>query len=85
MNEFSNPLNNLKTASPCSADWGAMIGNARQRFCGECKLNVYNLSEMTQAEAENLLLNSKGRLCAKYYKRVDGTVLTKDCPVGWRL
>ena len=61
-----------------------MIGNDRKRFCGECKLNVYNLSGMTKTEAENLLLNSEGRLCVRFYKRADGTVLTEDCPVGWQ-
>jgi hypothetical protein len=25
-----------------------------------------------------------GRLCVRFYKRADGTVLTKDCPVGWQ-
>ena len=84
MTKFTNPLSNIKTASPCAADWNEMIGNERRRFCGECKLNVYNLSGMSQREAENLLLNSEGRLCVRFYKRADGTILTKDCPVGWQ-
>jgi len=84
MAKFTSPLNNLKVASPCSQDWEAMIGNDRKRFCGDCKLNVYNLSGMTRSEAENLLLNSEGRLCVRFYKRADGTVLTEDCPVGWQ-
>ncbi len=81
MNKFTNPLDNIKIASPCSADWDEMMGNERTRFCGECKLNVYNLSGMSQREAENLLLNSEGRLCVRFYKRADGTILTKYCPV----
>ena len=48
MNKFTNPLDNIKIASPCSADWDAMIGNERSRHCGDCKLNVYNLSGMTK-------------------------------------
>jgi hypothetical protein len=84
MANFTSPLNNLKVASPCSQDWDAMIGNDRKRFCGECKLNVYNLSGMTRGEAENLLHNSEGRLCVRFFKRADGTVLTEDCPVGWQ-
>lgn len=84
MSKFTNPLNNIKIASPCNADWNEMVGDERTRFCGECKLNVYNLSGMSQREAENLLINSEGRLCVRFYKRADGTVLTKDCPVGWK-
>lgn len=85
MSKFTNPLSNIKIASPCSADWNEMVGDERRRFCGECKLNVYNLSGMSQREAENLLLNSEGRLCVRFYKRADGTILTKDCPVGWQV
>jgi hypothetical protein len=79
----TNQLNNIKIASPCSADWNAMFGDNRKRFCGDCKLNVYNLSDMTKIEAENFLMASEGRVCVKFFKRADGTVLTKDCPVGW--
>jgi hypothetical protein len=84
MTQFTNPLDNIKIASPCAADWNAMIGNNRQRYCGECKLNVYNLSGMSRTEAENLLLQSEGRVCVRYFRRSDGTVLTEDCPVGWQ-
>lgn len=84
MTQFTNPLDNIKIASPCSADWDAMIGNNRQRYCGDCKLNVYNLSGMSRLEAENLILKSEGRVCVRYFKRNDGTVITEDCPVGWQ-
>lgn len=78
-----SPLNNIRIASPCSANWDEMIGDNQKRYCGNCKLNVYNLSGMSKDEAENLLLNSEGRLCVRFFRRQDGTVLTKDCPVGW--
>ena len=80
---YDSPLANLKVASPCSADWGAMAGDDRKRFCGDCKLHVYNLSGMTTYDAENLLRLSEGRLCVRYFERADGTVLTQECPVGW--
>jgi hypothetical protein len=83
MSANKSPLDDLKIASPCSASWNEMYGSDRKRFCGECKLNVYNLSGMTRDEAESLLVNSEGSLCIRYYRRSDGTVLTKDCPVGW--
>jgi hypothetical protein len=83
MAKFDSPLKNLKIASPCPADWDAMSGDERKRFCGDCKLNVYNLSDMTKYDAENLLRNAEGRLCVRYFQRPDGTILTQDCPVGW--
>lgn len=83
MKENTNPLDNIKIASPCGADWNKMFGNDKKRFCADCNLNVYNISEMSQEEAENFILRSEGRLCLRIYKRKDGTVITQNCPVGW--
>ena len=83
MSKFDNPLNNVRIASPCSADWQEMYGDERKRFCGDCKLNIYNLSGMTKSEGETLIMNAEGRLCVRFYQRADGSVITKDCPVGW--
>jgi hypothetical protein len=83
MKNTSDPLNNIKIASPCEADWEKMYGDARKRYCSDCKLNVYNISEMTRKESEDLILRSEERLCLSIYRRKDGTVITRDCPVGW--
>lgn len=77
-------LENIRIAAPCSADWDDMAGDERVRFCGKCEKNVYNISEMTRAEAEALVTAKEGRLCVRLYQRQDGTVLTTDCPVGVR-
>lgn len=61
-----------------------MRGNEQVRFCDLCSLNVYNISEMTEMEVQSLILSSEGRICGKIYKRADGTVITRDCPVGLR-
>lgn len=82
--KFTNPLDHIRIASPCPADWDQMIGTDRRRYCGECRLNVYNLSGMTREEAERLLHHAEGRLCVRYFRRADGSIITKDCPVGWR-
>lgn len=83
MKKYDNPLNNVRIASPCSADWEQMFGDERKRFCGDCKLNVYNLSAMSRDEAENFVTAAEGRVCIRYFARPDGTVITQDCPVGW--
>jgi len=83
MPKFDSPLNNIQIASSCPADWDAMYGDERKRHCSDCKLNVYNLSGMTKDEAEALVMNAEGRLCVRFYRREDGTILTQDCPVGW--
>jgi hypothetical protein len=60
-----------------------MIGTERARFCGQCSLNVYNLSAMTRTEAEDLIARTEGQLCVRFFRRADGTVLTQNCPVGF--
>src|ERR1700694_2335684 len=84
MARFNNPLAGVGVAAPCKADWNQMMGDERVRFCGACSLNVYNLSAMTRSEGENLIVRSEGRLCVKFYRRGDGSIITRDCPVGLR-
>src|ERR1051326_6003896 len=84
MARFTNPLDGVRVAAPCPADWSKMVGDERVRYCGECNLHVYNLSGMTRREAETLITNAEGRLCVRFYRRADGTVLTRNCPVGLR-
>jgi len=75
-------LADVRVASPCHSSWNTMKGDEQTRYCGLCRKNVYNLSEMTRQEAENLIREKEGKLCVRYYQRADGTVLTKDCPIG---
>ncbi|MEO7112591.1 MAG: hypothetical protein ABI183_19250 [Polyangiaceae bacterium] len=77
-------LTTAKIASPCSANWDEMKGDDRVRFCGSCQKNVYNLSALNAADAEALIREKEGNLCARFYLRDDDTVLTTDCPVGVR-
>ena len=84
MRGFKSPLDHVTVAAPCDAGWENMVGNERVRFCARCSMNVYNLSGMTKGEAERLVVQAEGRLCIRFYRRADGTILTKNCPVGLR-
>ena len=77
-------LEDVRIASPCSARWADMRGDERVRFCGQCEKKVYDLSMLTRVEAEALIVAQEGSLCLRLFRRVDGTVLTADCPVGVR-
>lgn len=83
MPRFQHPLDHVSVASPCKADWDDMIGTERARFCGQCSLNVYNLSAMTRPEAEDLISRTEGRLCIRFFRRADGSIITQNCPVGF--
>jgi hypothetical protein len=79
-------LKGLSVASPCPERWDQMQGDDKRRYCGRCRLDVYNLSAMTTAEAAALVEQHAGRLCVRFVRAHDGKVMTADCPhLGIRL
>ncbi len=84
-------LDAIEVKSPCTMSWDGMSGDDRVRHCRACRLDVYDLSGMTRQEAESLIRARQGRLCARFHRRPDGTIVTRDCGevVGarrrWRL
>lgn len=81
--EYHNSfIHDLQIATPCKANWDEMVGDDCKRHCSLCNLNVYNLSAMTLEEAEQLIITAEGRVCLRMFRRNDGTVITRDCPVG---
>jgi hypothetical protein len=62
-----------------------MSGDERKRFCGLCQKNVYNISDMSRKDAEELIREKEGQLCIRMYVRSDGTIISNNCPVGLRL
>jgi hypothetical protein len=77
-------LESLRIATPCAADWDDMKGDDFVRFCGRCEQHVYDLSALSRVEAEQLVAEKEGQMCARFYQRADGTVLTNDCSVAVR-
>jgi TonB family protein len=77
-------LSSLKVAAPCTVSWESMEGGDRVRHCSQCDKNVYNLTDMTKAEANEFLTLTAQSACVNFYKRADGTVISDNCPVGLR-
>ncbi len=75
-------LQQLRLASPCSVKWDDMAGDHRTRFCAQCQLNVYDVVALTEAEVRELIVQSEGKFCGRLYLRRDGTIVTRDCPIG---
>jgi hypothetical protein len=84
MNRSLDVLNSVTIDAPCSAPWSAMHGDDRSRFCADCRQPVFDLSELTTAEATKLLSNAESLPCVRLYRRTDGRVMTADCPIGVR-
>jgi hypothetical protein len=75
-------LNQIEVASPGSADWEEMEGDAKVRFCSGCQLRVFNLSAMDVEEAAARVAEHANGLCVRFFRRAYGTLLTRDRPVG---
>lgn len=86
MNATTSLLDGMKVAKPCTAKWEEMTGDERMRRCAQCDLDVFDLSAMRRDEAESFVASRLGRerTCVRFLQRADGTVITKDCPVGVR-
>lgn len=78
--------------TPCPTTWDKMKGSDSVRFCHLCHLNVYNIANLTDKEAEAVLSKGAegktqengGRVCALLYRRPDGTIVTDNCPRALR-
>ncbi len=73
-------LSGIRIASPCNADWNAMVGDDTVRFCGQCEQKVYNLSTLSSEQAIALFAAQEGAPCVRFFKRADGALLTADGP-----
>jgi hypothetical protein len=71
----------LSVASPCTEKWESMRGDDRKRHCDRCGLDVHDVKELSEAQV-TALFSTGGRVCGRIFQRADGTVLTRDCPVG---
>jgi TonB family protein len=81
-----NLLSQAFIETPCESSWDKMTGNDSVRFCGQCSLNVYNIANLTDKEAEAVFAKGReqGRVCARLYRRPDGTIMTDNCPRSLR-
>jgi hypothetical protein len=79
-----NVLDTIAIASPCTVPWDGMVGDDRTRFCTKCSKHVHDISELTAAQAIQLLNAAEELPCVRLYRRPDGRVVTSDCPMSLR-
>jgi hypothetical protein len=72
-------LDLLEVPNPCSVPWDSMQGDDRVRHCSQCQQSVYQLSNLSRDEVEALILEKEGKLCVQFYRRADGSVVTRPC------
>ncbi len=82
-------LDALTIANPCDVPWASMTGDDRVRFCGACRLHVFDLRALTRAQAIALVdsrATAGERTCLRLTRRRDGTLVTReDCTLLARM
>lgn len=70
----------LRINRPCDQDWDSMKGDDKSRYCLRCERMVYNLSAMTEAEADAVVCGSttSSLPCVRFSRMSDGRVRTTD-------
>jgi hypothetical protein len=59
----------------CANDWSQMRGSNTVRHCSSCAKDVYNLSMLTEREAEAALAVRPADVCIRYHFDADGQVV----------
>lgn len=74
-------LDRLTVSVACRARWDTMVGDDRVRHCRACDQHVYDTRAMTTTEVEGLVtqVRTGTPVCARLYRRPDGTLITRDC------
>lgn len=70
----------IEIKKPCPANWDAMSGDDKSRFCGQCKKSVHNIDAMTAEEASEVLCMPGKNSCIRVTRNSDGAFRTQT---GW--
>jgi hypothetical protein len=65
----------LELAKPCTKSWSKMAGTNMVRHCTSCSKDVFNLSMLTEREAEAALAVRPDEVCVIYYTKRSGQVI----------
>lgn len=79
-NEPAEPSNPLQIRTPCPKTWGELEGDGAKRFCSQCALHVHDASQLTRAEAEELVAGAHERVCMRMKLDPHGAPIFLDSP-----
>ncbi len=73
-------LDQITIPKACPVLWESMEGTDQVRSCADCSRKVYNLSAMSESEAEQFLQEHGTSECIQFFRRSDGKIMTDRCP-----
>lgn len=61
------PKLQISIPKPCHEDWGKMTPDEKGRFCGSCAKSVFDFTNKTREETEEILLKNKDKkICGRF-------------------
>ena len=72
-------LDELTVPIQCFVPWDSLNGDDVARHCSSCNQTVHNVSAMSTVEAAAFVAANEHNVCLRFYKRPDGTIITRDC------
>lgn len=75
-------VDTYRRASKCDSQWEMMSGTDQYRLCSQCKLFLYDFTDVKLVDAQKLVMKREGKPEPRFYRRSDGKFLTSDCPVA---
>jgi hypothetical protein len=77
-----SPIKNFKNSASCGSSWENMSGTDCIRLCDKCQLFVYDFKDKEKSEVDATVFRREGKENASFWKRIDGTFMTTNCPIG---
>lgn len=68
----------LRIQTPCPKSWSELTGSGSKRFCSECSLHVHDATQLTAAQARELVNNSSSRVCMRMEYDASGAPVFLD-------
>lgn len=68
----------LEVTEPCPKKWEELEGGEQKRYCGACRLHVFNSAAMTREEVREVSAQAEGRLCMRVVKDPSGQTKFAD-------
>ncbi len=68
--KLMKPVNYIvRIPEPCSEDWNKMQADEKGKFCGSCSKSVFDFSNKTDNEIQNILMKHKNQKVCGHFKK----------------
>ncbi len=73
-------LDEIAIETPCRVPWNELQGSGGMKSCEVCEKHVFDLIELTSADAVRVLADCQSLPCVRICRGPDGKIVTADSP-----